>query len=38
MSDDLRDRIAEVIQAATDNGASKSGDYAQAVKIGRAHV
>ena len=31
MSDDLRDRIAEVIQAATDNGASKSGDYAQAV-------
>ena len=31
MSDDLRDKIAEVIQAATDNGASKSGDYAQAV-------
>ena len=31
MSDDLRDRIAAVIQAATDNGASKSGDYAQAV-------
>ena len=31
MSEDLRDRIAEVIQAATDNGASKSGDYAQAV-------
>lgn len=31
MSDDLRDRIAAVIQAATDSGASKSGDYAQAV-------
>ena len=31
MSDDLRDRIAEVIQAATDNGASKSDDYAQAI-------
>ena len=31
MIDDLRDKIAEVIQAATDNGASKSGDYAQAV-------
>jgi len=31
MSDDLRDRIAAVIQAATDNGASKSGDYAQAI-------
>ena len=31
MSNDLQDRIAEVIQAATDNGASKSGDYAQAV-------
>ena len=31
MSDDLRDRIAAVIQAATDNGASKSDDYAQAI-------
>ena len=31
MSNDLQDRIAEVIQAATDNGASKSGDYAQAI-------
>ena len=31
MSNDLQDRIAEVIQAATDNGASKSGDYVQAV-------
>lgn len=31
MSDDLRDRIVAVLQAATDNGASKSDDYAQAV-------
>ena len=31
MSDELRDRIAAVIQAATDNGASKSDDYAQAI-------
>ena len=31
MSDDLRDRIVAVLQAATDNGASKSDDYAQAI-------
>ena len=31
MSDDLRDRIADVLRRETDNGASKSGDYAQAV-------
>ena len=31
MSDDLRDRIADVLRRETDNGGSRTEDYAQAV-------
>lgn len=31
MSDDLRDRIAEALRRETDNGGSRTEDYAQAV-------
>ena len=31
MSDELRDRIADVLRRETDNGGSRTEDYAQAV-------
>ena len=31
MSDDLRDRIADVLRRETDNGGSRTEDYAQAI-------